>query len=407
MQQLLQQLLKDLNSNPESHLSGGRIGVLVPVFYRGDRFTEFVWHKFAHQTYSDKTLFVCRNRHAFDSIAPYSEDYRAARQRWQELQEAHPDFLRYWEQENYSGLGNKRNQMLEEALQDRYECKYIATFDDDDVYSRHYLAMAQELLASDSRIKLVKFRDLLGIQINGTPTRLEETSRYTEEDLAAELEASRAFTERISHCEASRESNRWHIHTRGGVLPSGFGFSFVMDADILRADPSLRYGECSGVRSGEEDVLYRRIEEKFGPEAIVSLPISTSWRMAAHMEGPTNISGDMAVFHFPAEHYVAIPRPLTFVSDEILQFLATYHPDVAVRRWANAVSDLRHRHPLHASLTAVQNVDRTLKLSELWQQESNWREPSWISTSPWFRPPVGLPFGGQDIPIDAHLPCQA
>src|SRR5579862_8642633 len=131
------------------------------MFYRGDRFTHYVWNKFVHQTYRSKCLFVCRNKHALDNIASHSADYHVAQQQWQELQEEHSDILTYWEQPDYSSLGHKRNMMLEEALQDKYGCRYIATFDDDDVYARSYLEMAQALLASDRRVKLVKFLDLL------------------------------------------------------------------------------------------------------------------------------------------------------------------------------------------------------------------------------------------------------
>ncbi len=385
-----------------------RICVMVPVYYRGDRSVNFIWKNFCKQNYSNKKLFVCRNKDDKDSSEECANHYQFARKEWAKKQEKYPESLKYWEEENYDGLGPKRNLMLREMLKPEHACEYIVAFDDDDVYASNYLAVMYSYFKKDGRVQLVNFRDFLGIQTSGTPVTLQNPATEKDGALVQALERSRAFLEVLpgkKTPKSSQQLNKWHVHSRGGILPSGFGFSFMFRASAVRDKTlDIQYGEESQNRSGEEDVFYKRVKKKFGDDAIVNIPISQSIDLAVHMENGENISGDTSTFHFPTEDYVVVPRPLSFVPTEFLRFLADYHPSKAIKNWAETVYYLKSRHPFHRTMTFVANQHQTRKFAELWQRESQWVSPGWSSKSRWFVPPIRQPIpAGQDIPIEAHF----
>lgn len=383
-----------------------RVGVMLPCYCRGDRFASFIWENFIKQTYPNKKLFVCRSERPEDQAS--SGDAQRARHWWKLKQAEHPDQLMYWEQKGSYSLGQKRNRILEEMLKPEHGCDYIATFDDDDVYSAAYLEVMVGILEADPQVQLVNFCDFLRIQTSGVPVGFEDPTVMEDGRLVQALEGSRAFLETLPGERASRksrQSDKWYVNTSGGVLPSGFGFSFVYRASAVRGNGAeIRYG-VTDERSGEEDVLYRGIENVFGPDAIVDLPISRSLPLAAHMENGHNISGDTSIFHFPSEHRVVIPRPLSFVPQEFLAFLGAHHPSKGTRNWAATVWELRSRRPTHRTLTWVANRQATRALVAVWQDRANWEPPRWRCQSPWFVPPPQEgDDAGQDIPAEAEVP---
>ena len=388
-----------------------RIGVMVPVFYRGDRYVNFIWKNFRKQSYPNKKLFVCRCKHDNDSLPEFAHHYHQAKSGWCAKQEAYPQLLKFWEQKStpVGGLGRKRNLMLQEMLKQEHGLDYIAAFDDDNVYASNYLTEMYSYFEQNDEVQLVNFHDFLGIQIIGAPVDLKSPGNERNGVLLQALEGSRAFLEALPNHEPPEKSqlqNKWYVHTFGGVLPSGFGFSFVYRASLCRR-LGIQYGEDSERRSGEEDVLYTAVKEHFGDHRIVDLPISRSLELAAHMENGENIAGDWWEFRFPAKHWVTVPRPLSFVSTEILQFLKDYHPDEAIKTWAETAYLVKRRYPLDRTMTFVANQQETRKFAESWQQSSNWTPPAWETKSEWFVPPVGKPIpGGQDIPIEAQVPPQ-
>ena len=386
-----------------------RIGVMIPVFNRGDRYVDFIWNNFIKQTYPNKKLFVCRNNLNGYRSKEQLDKYQRASKKWQQKQAENPHLLKYWEQEDFQGLGHKRNIMLQEMIKPDHECDYIAMFDDDDVYASNYLIEMFNYFQQNPKVQLVNFGDFLGIQVLGNPVNLKNPNSHEDGALLQELEGSRAFLEVLPDQKASKssiEQNKWHVHSRGNVLPSGFGFSFIFKSSIIRNQKlKIRFGENSLKRSGEEDVLYKGVKKHFGAESILDLPLSQSLKLAAHLENGHNISGDTFVFHFPSEHRVVVPRPLSFVPTEILQFLRSFHPSKAVKKWAATVYELRYRLPYHPTMTFVANVDQTIAFAKLWIQESNWKYPTWIRDSEWFVPPIQKPIpGGQDIPIEGTIP---
>jgi len=288
--------------------------------------------------------------------------------------------------------------MLVEAAKERHGVDYIATFDDDDIYSKTYLEMMLKYFRANPSFKLVNFRDFLCIQVIGEPVRY--TKNASIEMLARSLEESRIFTETEEALDSAKVLNKWYLQTGGGVLPSGFGFSFVMHASVVR--DGIRYSESHDHRSGEEDQVYYEIKARYGANSVLDLPLSRSVKLAAHIENGQNISGDKHLFRFPSPHYVGVPRPLSFISTELLSTLIRFHPQRSIRKWAEAVAKIHETSPKHGVLTRIPNLQQTAEFAEMWQNPLNWTDEVLSRKGKWFQSPAGLPVpGGQDIPLDA------
>lgn len=391
-----------------NEFSESRVGVMVATFNRGDEFDRLVTRRFLCQTHRKKKLFVCRNSSDSERRLGKSPHAIEACKRWRRLQAEHPESVLFWELDDYQSLGHKRNLMLDEMVKDEHQLDFICVMDDDDAYAPNYIEEMLRHFQESPRLQLVNFRDSLCIQIRGQPVRLDNPEEARIGAVLQALEGSRAYIEAMpgeAPPTSSREADKWHVHSRGGVLPSGFGYSFVFRASSIRGGNSdIRYAHNSQSRSGEEDALYLGIKDHFGPDAIKDLPLSESHKLACHLENGKNVSGDMDVFHFPAQHYVDVPRPLSFVPDSILELVRHSHPAPAFRRWATAVLEVRRFCPLHATATYVANQREIRGYAENWANCDNWTSSA-APTCPFFVPPVGqrIP-AGQDIPIEAKVP---
>lgn len=129
----------------------------------------------------------------------------------------------------------------------------------------------------------------------------------------------------LKQCDQDGERNAgWHVHSRGGVLPSGFGFAFMYRA-VVFTEHGCRYGgdtlRADGKTSGEEDVLYDCVVNSFGKDRIHQIPLSEAFQLALHLENGDNISGATSVFRFPTDKFVAVPRPLDFLHPDLVDFL--------------------------------------------------------------------------------------
>lgn len=99
------------------------ICVLVPVFYRGDKFHKYIWGNFAKQSWPEKKLFVSRNVHPDDAKPENVADMQRARTFWQGKMRELPGTVHYQEVDKEAkdvasgkfSLGKKRNHMLSVA----------------------------------------------------------------------------------------------------------------------------------------------------------------------------------------------------------------------------------------------------------------------------------------------------
>jgi hypothetical protein len=362
----------------------------MPVFNRSDRFHRWSYENFNRQNYPNKKLFVMRNNLSNEANTPERAE---AVKFWKSKMTETPQVV-YWEinaEEFPMGkfsLAAKRNLMNEKIVQDNYDCDFIATMDDDDIYVVDYLTVMQREFAQNPKLMLVKFRDFFGLHIVGIPPSSPwGNSPRARAAVVAALKQGQGFRDTgsdpyIPLLEVADSQNKWYLHSRGGATPMGFGFSFMYRAQIISKD-GFEYGDedyrLENKHSGEEDHLFKQVLEKYGKWRIKQLPLSKSWRLAIHMETGLNVSGITDRFRFPSESFIAVPRPLALLHVGLLEPLAELHPDRGIREWGKMLlqaqrAQARHHYSdLGLILNAYPNLALIKSFAEKWQSSSHWK----------------------------------
>ncbi len=380
------------------------ICVAVPVFERGDALCDWIFENFRKQNYPNKKLFVLRDNGVEDNPSP---ERRYAQAFWREKMAEMPDQVKYWEvdhsefPEGKFSLAHKRNIINAEIIKPEYGCHFIATMDDDDIYSVDYLTSLHREFAQNPKLMLVKFRNFLRLQIIGTPPSATLGSLdFPNPDIITALNKGRAFQDMekatyVDTLDIQDSQNKWHLSSHCTCLPTGFGFSFMYRAEVVSQD-RLKYKKeiirKGNKKSGEEDSLYLQILRKYGKGRIKQLPLSKTWRLAVHMENGRNTSGQSECFRFPSDSFVSVPRPIGMLHVGLLRHLAQFHPNPGLRYWGKML--------LHAHLASTNGVNRfyetallyqpnlnkILEFTEKWKQPAHWEQVK--TKSCFFVPPT-------------------